>query len=128
MEVAMHVLAKHKCYEDFSNAKQAKSLVSEALMNYLARQRQPSLSQIKRFSGVLLPEDFDPQLRPSTIASKATPTCRGILSPLGVSMLVIGQLEKLFPWGWAPRSENCYPLYGVPRALVLKGPLGECSG
>jgi hypothetical protein len=81
----------------------------------------------ERFSGILLPEDFDPWLSASAITTEVSRTCREILSPLGISTAVIEQLEKLLPRGWGPGSRNRDPLHKVPRTLVLKGPPGGCD-
>ncbi|KAK4450133.1 P-loop containing nucleoside triphosphate hydrolase protein [Podospora aff. communis PSN243] len=126
MDAAMGVLARLKKYvQDFSNARQVKSLVSDALLNYQARQMQLSSARAtERFNGILLPEDFDPRLSPSAIATEVSRTCREILSPLGISTAVIEQLERLLPRGWGPGSRNRDPLHRVPRTLVLKGPPG----
>ncbi len=122
IDAAMGVLSRAKNSPNFSNAREVRTLVSTAILNYQARQmRMPPGAQ--RFSGILESEDFDPRLGPSAISSRAPLTCRVALTNR-VSDAVIRQLEGHLLTKRMLGLSNRGLLDLVPRTFVFKGPSG----
>lgn len=118
LRAAVDLLSRLKYNQNFSNAREAKLLVSEAVLRNQQR-HMASQDNAEDFEACLEPEDFDPWLRPQTASAGHVVNLRVDLMDR-VSGSVISQLEKFFP-----TSLNRDFNRNVPRTFVLKGPVGK---
>ncbi|CZS74940.1 unnamed protein product [Fusarium graminearum] len=117
LDAAVDLLSRYKCNRDFSNAREVKLLVSDAVFRNQER-LMSNQNHDEDFEPRLEPEDFDPWLRPQGVSTGNVVNCRLDLSG-HISDSVIEQLERYFP-----SSLNRELNRHIPRTFVFKGPPG----
>lgn len=118
LDAAIDLLSRHKYNQNFSNARQVKLLVSQAVLRNQER-HMASQTHDEDVEARLEPQDFDPWLRPQTISTGNVANCRADLTGQ-VSDSVIEQLES-----YLPTAPNRDLNRVVPRKFVFKGPPGK---
>ncbi|KAL2270703.1 hypothetical protein VTJ83DRAFT_74 [Remersonia thermophila] len=119
IDAAMGVLSRAMKSPQFSNGREVRNLVSQAILNYQTRQRR--IDRRLRQNGVLTAQDFDLHLEDDGTA-KRTITFRSLLN-WKVSESVIEQLEKCWPES-LHLTKQTDALRLVPRTYLFKGPPG----
>lgn len=122
LDAALDILARSRNNQNFSNAREVRTVVSAAISRYQQRQAQMD-PMFRSYSGVLEPRDFDPQLGPGRAFLSAPIDCRAGLSNR-VSGAVIDQLERYLPKTRISWSGNRSLFRLVPKTFTLKGPPG----
>lgn len=118
LDAAVDLLSRHKYNQNFSNAREVKLLVSEAVLRNQERHMTTQIHD-QDVEARLEPQDFDPWLRPQTLSTRNVVNCRADLTG-HVSDSVIEQLERYIPTALNRDSNRV-----VPRTFVLKGPPGK---
>ncbi|KAK4205525.1 P-loop containing nucleoside triphosphate hydrolase protein [Triangularia verruculosa] len=114
---AADLLSRYKYNWNFSNARDVKPLISQAVLRNLERHITHQTDD-GDFETRLEPQDFDPWLRPQTVSTSNVINYKADLTNQ-VSDSVIAQLNRYFP-----ASPNRNLNQDMPQTFVLKGPPG----